>query len=239
MRQVPRPLEELVEQEALRWQAEAGTRPRQAPARPVVTISRQHGAGGGALARRLAEELGLKLYDREIIHRIAESAHASERLVFGLDEKDRETLTDMLTAALGVDYLSLPAYRDHLMRVVSAIGWQGGAVILGRGAHLILGPERALRVMVIAPLSARVSEIAAREGLSQRAAECRIAEVEAERRAFLARHFRSDPVVDLTAFDLIVNTGVLGIEGGLAAVRQAIAERPLGPCAPRHTATGY
>jgi cytidylate kinase len=139
-----------------------------------------------------------------------------------LDEHDRETLTDWLAAVASDSYLSLPAYRDHLARVVSAIAWQGGAVILGRAAHLILGPERALRVMVIAPLQARVAEIAAREGLSARDAERRIASVEAERQAFLARHFRADPG-DLTTFDLVVNTGVLGIEGSLEALRAATA----------------
>lgn len=225
MQHLPRPIELLVEEQACRWQLGCVPPAPVAPARPVVTISRQLGAGGTCLARRLADELGLELFDREIIHRIAASAHASERIVATLDERDRETLTDWLAAVASENYLSLPTYRDHLTRVVTDIAWQGGAVILGRAAHLILGPERALRVMVVAPLQVRVAEIAAREGLSPHDAQSRIASVEAERRAFLTRHFRAE-LGDPTAFDLVVNTAVLGIEGSLDAVRSAVARLP-------------
>ena len=34
----------------------------------VITISRQYGAGGRELAGIMAEKLGVKLYDRQIVH---------------------------------------------------------------------------------------------------------------------------------------------------------------------------
>ncbi len=58
--------------------------------------------------------------------------------------------------------------------------------------------------------------------------------VEAERQAFLARHFHAD-LGDLTALDLVVNTGVLGIEGSLDAVHGAIARLPGRPSGCRPT----
>ena len=35
---------------------------------PVITISRQYGAGGREIAGLVAEKLGIKLYDRQIVH---------------------------------------------------------------------------------------------------------------------------------------------------------------------------
>ena len=157
-----------------------------------MTVSRQHGAGGAEVARTLAAELGLDLFDREIIQRIAESTHLSERVVSSLDEKDRELLADWLSALSSRSYLSPMEYRYHLSRVVGAVAHHGGAVILGRGAHLILGQGEALRVLVVAPLEARVRAVMEREGLAEREARQRIVTVEADRKAFLMKHFHAD-----------------------------------------------
>jgi cytidylate kinase len=193
-----------------------------APARPVITVSRQAGARGRELAQALGEDLGLRLYDREILQRIAQSAHLSERVVADLDEKDRPALTDMLSSLTCDAYLSPYGYLGHLTEAILAIARLGGAVILGRGGHLILRSEQALRVFVVAPLESRIATVAAREAVGRREAEHRIAAAEAERRAFLKRYFRAE-FGDAAAFDLVVNTALLGIDGALAAVRGALA----------------
>ena len=217
-----RSIEALVDEQARRWQLVRQERHEEA-ARPVVTVSRQHGAGGGEVARRLAEELHLDLFDREIIQRIADSAHLSERVVSSLDEKDRELLADWLSALSSHSYLSSMEYRYHLSRVVGAVAHHGGAVILGRGAHLILGQGEALRVLVVAPLEARVRAVMDREGLGERDARQRIVAVEADRKAFLMKHFHAD-FADPTTFDLVVNTAVLGPVGACDSIRAAVSK---------------
>lgn len=219
-----RSIEAMVDQQARRWQLFRGER-REEAARPVLTVSRQHGAGGGEVARRVAEELALDFFDREIIQQIAESTHLSERVVSALDEKDRELLTDWLGAISSRNYLSPVEYRYHLSRIVGALAHHGGAVILGRGAHLILGQGEALRVLVVAPLEDRVRSVMDREGLGERDARRRIVTVEAERKAFLMKHFHTD-FADPTTFDVVVNTAVLGVAGACAAVRAAVERLP-------------
>ena len=202
-----RSIEALVEEQAHRWQLRR-SEGRSESRRPVVTVSRLHGAGGGEVARRLAADLGLDLFDREIIQRIAESTHLSERVVSSL-ETDQEMLTDWLASIASRSYLSPVEYRYHLSRVVGALAHHGGAIILGRGAHLILGQGEALRVLVAAPLETRVRAVMEREGIGEREARRRIVSVEADRKAFLMKHFHADSV-DPTAFDIVANTGVLG-----------------------------
>jgi cytidylate kinase len=213
-----RTIEAIVEEQAHRWQLRREE--RQADSRrPVVTVSRLHGAGGGDVARRLAEELKLDIFDREIIQRIAESTHLSERVVSSL-EKDQQVLTEWLASIASRDYLSPVEYRYHLSRVVGALAHHGGAVILGRGAHLILGEGEALRVLVVAPLETRVRSVMEREGLVEREARRRIVSVEADRKAFLMKHFHAD-FADPTTFDLVVNTAALGVEGACRALGTA------------------
>jgi cytidylate kinase len=227
MEHLPRSIERLAEERSRQWLHERRVVPSEPP-QPVITVSRQHGADGDRVAGCLAEQLGLHLYDREILDRIAAEAHLNASTVSPLDERDRELLADWL-APLALDsYLSASGYRDYLIRVVRSIAGQGGAVILGRGAHLILGESQALRILVVAPLPARVAEVARAEGLSPQAARRRVAEVDGQRRAFMLRHFHKDPN-DLAAFDLVVNSHVLGVAGAVAATRSAVErwmERP-------------
>jgi cytidylate kinase len=219
----PRTIEQLVEDQARRWiLPHAG--PAREPSPRVITMSRQHGAGGSEVARRLCEHLRLDLVDHAIIRDIAASAHVSERTIEELDEKDREVLTEWLLALAEPRHLDPIGYRSHLTRLVRAIARRGGALIVGRGAHLILNAREALRVLVVAPLETRVATVRQREGLSAREAQERILHVEAEREAFLRRHFHAG-FGDATLFDLVVNAGDLGIDGAVAAIEAALARR--------------
>jgi cytidylate kinase len=221
---LPRSVERIVEDQARRW-ALRGREAIDAPPRPVITVSRQHGACGRDVAGRLAERLKLDFFDREIIGRIAESAQLGELVVSALDERARKALTDWLTGLMDEDHMSPGSYREHLMRVVGAIAAHGNAVILGRGAHLILSPGTALRVLVVAPFAARLDEIRRRTALSEREARSLIQKVDGERRGFLAQHFHADER-DVTSFDLVVNTAALGVEGAVEAVCSAVATMP-------------
>jgi cytidylate kinase len=64
-----------------------------------------------------------------------------------------------------------------------------------------------------------------REGLAEREARRRIVTVEADRKAFLMKHFHAD-FADPTTFDLVVNTAALGVDGACGAVGTAVARLP-------------
>jgi CMP/dCMP kinase len=189
--------------------------------RRVIAISRQPGARGGDVARALGRRLGLHVYDREIIHSIAEAARVSEHDVAFLDEKAHPPLTDWFRS-MQPDALSSAAYFEQLVRLVRGFGRLGDSVILGRGAHLILGPGEAVRVRVVAPLHDRVSTVAERDGVDRPEAARRVALAEAEQRAFLARYFHVDPA-DQSLFDLVINTALLGVEGAVDLVSATLA----------------
>ena len=220
---LPRSIETLVDQQARRWQLVREARTSAATA-PVVTISHQHGAGGAEVVRRLAQELDLDVFDREIVSEIAESTHLSERVVATLDERARAWLADWLQSLATHDFLSQSEYRYQLTRVVGAIARHGGAIIVGHGAHLVLGEGEALRVQLVAPLSARVDAVRRRSGRPEREARREVEAVEAGRRAFVMQHFHVD-LEDPARFDMILNTARLGTAGSVAAIRGALATR--------------
>jgi hypothetical protein len=217
---LPRTIERLVEDQGWRCKLE----PRSPAAnlrRPVVALSRLPGALGEELAQRLCTDLQYDLFDHELIHRIASSAHLSDHLVAALDEKGRSFLTEWLAELVQQQHLSPYGYFHHLTRVVGALAFRGGAVIVGRGAHLILRSGEALRVLVAASLSARVAAVAAQGGIDRGEARRRIEAAERQRRAFLRQYFNAE-LGDASGFDLVVNPHTLGIEGALVPIKAAL-----------------
>jgi hypothetical protein len=219
---VSRSIETIVDEQVRRWQLLRRKKPAEERP-PVITVTGQHGAHGDELAKKLAADLGFDAFDREIIHLISESAQLSERMVAALDQKKREVLADWLVGFRREHTLSPAEYRYHLARVVGTIAQQGKAVILGRGANILLGAS-ALRVLAVAPLEDRVRAVREEEELSDREARRRIAAVEADRHAFILTHYRAE-FGDPASFDLVVNTAALGLEGASAVVRTALDEK--------------
>ncbi len=98
---------------------------------------------------------------------------------------------------------------------------EGSAVFLGRAADLILPRTTGLRVRLVAPLDMRIQSYARVHGLSQEQARTEIETVEAERRAFVHKHFGVD-VADPVRSDLVINTGYFS---HLQAVEMILAAR--------------
>jgi hypothetical protein len=115
---------------------------------PVVTVARDHGAGGEEIAQLLAKRLGVPCYDKQILDGIVERAEEDASLMRSLDEKvpPREGLF-LFAAMLGLSD-PLTKYQRLLTRVLNAIPF-GGGVIVGRGAHYVLQNPYVLRVRIV------------------------------------------------------------------------------------------
>jgi len=221
----PHNLDELVERQAQRWQA-AQAVPRRAPFSRCVAISRLPHALGEELARQLAEKLDYGLFGIEIVDQIARAHGVQRELVADLDEHMRSAIERWVVDAFRGRSFRESDYLRGLVRVVGTLSERGMAVIFGRGAPFILGEERALRVLVVASEEVRARRVAQTQGFSVKEAQARLRADDAERLAFL-RNFVADPD-DPRHFDLVVNTGSLGVDEGvrlIAGVLHATAGR--------------
>jgi cytidylate kinase len=221
-----RSVEEIVQQQGRRWEilAEAGRRAAHAPTRRCVALSRLPESAADELGRRVAEELDYGFFGIEIVDRIAREAGIRRQLVAGVDEHVRTGIDRYVTDSFSSGAFTESDYLRAVVQTVLTLSERGMAVILGRGSPFILTGDQALRVLVVADRAKRVESLAAREGLGRSAAEGRLAEMEADRHEFLQHHFGVDPD-DPTLYDLVVNTGTLGLDGAVKLVLQALAQR--------------
>jgi cytidylate kinase len=218
---LPRSFDQLVDHQIRRWQVEA-VRAQPRPRRPCVALSRLPGSGADEFGQRLAERLGYAFFGIEIVDRIARKAGIQHELVAGMDERVRSAVEAVIDGLRNRPApFSESDYVSRVVRVIATLGEGGSAVIVGRGAPYILGPERALRVLVVAPREDRIERFAKRHDLPLAEAEARLEREGAARREFIQRAFRVDPD-DASLYDLAVNTGPFGIEGAVDLACEAL-----------------
>jgi len=212
---------QIVEEQVRKWQYTTTSQKAAKPKITVITISREPGSGGNLVAQGLAEKLGLDLFHQQVIHEMAKSANVSTRFVQTLDEKAMNVLDEWIAALVDDRHLWPDQYLQHLMRVVSIIGQHGSAVMVGRGANFIVPPEKRMRVRIIAPIDFRIKHVAATFKVSPRIAKRRVVRTNSDRRAFIRKYFNAD-IDDPTNYDLIINTGSIGIEPAVDAIIGAL-----------------
>jgi len=201
--------------------------PKPDPQSLVVTLSRDYGAQGEAIALGLARSLNLPVYDQEILDKMAVGAKTEKHRFDAHDEQSISGLGAFLYSLASGNPATLRDYRRHLCETVLELARQD-CLIVGRGAHLILAGQRIFRVRVVGS-----QEVCARRV----ALELNLAPAEALRKVAEVNHKRHQAILDLfhgniehcslehaDLFDLVVNTDHLPATGAVGVILLAMRE---------------
>ena len=208
----------------------------------VVCISLTTAAGGEPIGKLVADELGFRYVDDEVITLAAERAGLDRAVVE--DAEHHKSLVARLIDALIAPPAQIESYlnlrdehayyaddvsppmappAEHLRRLIQGaileIASRGGAVIVAHAASMALARHAdVLRVHVTAPVPTRVRRLWVTNKLrSEEEHAMAIAESDRERQRYLARFYDIEDELP-THYDLVINTEVLRIEQAVAAV---------------------
>jgi cytidylate kinase len=183
----------------------------------VLTVNREFGSGGGRIAQTIAERLGWKLLDRDIIDAIAYAAHVDASVVRHYDEHvdswlSRINQQAMRSAALaaGLELGEDSVFdADEMVKLTQKIveeAWsEGNCVIVGRGAQCILQHKPdVFHAFVFAPLKERILRLRTRleKGAN---IEQRIRTVDEERAKYLQQYYGKS-WCNLHLYDLMISS---------------------------------
>jgi len=191
--------------------------------RNVVCISRQAGADGHEVALRVAEALGCRLIDEDIITQAALEAGVDEEVV--ADVERRRSALERLAEGLGPSaaaaaYVGLaispdlagegqPAsdeLRGLIRSVIEEMAGRGSAVIVAHAASLALAQhEDVLRVLVTASPAARAERLASTLGVDNKRAARAVRRSDAARADYIKRFYGVGAELP-THYDLVINT---------------------------------
>lgn len=179
---------------------------------PFITISREYGCHGYALAEALQDKLNKltgkeyswAIFDKEVICKIAEQHNLSEALVNSLDENQRSQMQQYMDHI----FFDRPnEYRifQYLTQALISLAEKGHAILIGRGGCIITrNVERGFNVRLVAPFEFRKEKIKNEMGISEDEAVKLVKKMGKERDAFVQKYTLKS-ISDPYNFHLILN----------------------------------
>ena len=183
----------------------------------IITIGRQFGSGGKAVADELGRKLGIPVYDSELITQAAQESGFSAELFAQSDEKKRFlSLSAIFSGSLlnGSDnYMSDKDLFAIQCETIRNIAEQGSAIIVGRCSDYVLRDCRyTLDVFLTSPLNVRAARIMERCNLSEEDA-IEMIERKDKGRADYYNYFTFGNWGMASTYDICLDSSLLGIEG--------------------------
>lgn len=180
----------------------------------VITLGRQFGSGGRELGRRLAADLGIEYYDKEILSAIAQHTQLSEEYVRNVIERTPHSLFP-ITVGQSFSYVNdrslqqMGAIYQAQSQIIRDMAARSDCVIVGRCADYILRDLEPARLFVYADMDSRVRRCMARssesEKLTEKEARRQIQQID-KHRADYYEYYTDRKWGCMDNYDLCVNT---------------------------------
>ena len=190
----------------------------------IITNGREFGSGGHEVGRRLAAELGYKLYDKELLKMMAQESNISEKVLEDYDEKNTGSLlySIMMDVYPSMNYVGNTLQRQIYQAqydTIRRIGEKGDCVIVGRGADYILRDLPHLTsVFIRASEEFRIGRVAEYEHVSPQKAKEFITKADKKRASYY--NFQTEKKWGhVSSYNLALDASDIGIDGCVNVIR--------------------
>ena len=199
--------------------------------RTVITIGREFGSGGHEIGMKLAEKLGIKCYDKELLELAAKESGLCEELFASQDEKPTNSFLYSLvmdTYSFGYSsagFTDMPINHKVFLAQFDAIkklAERESCVIVGRCADYALEDNPyAVSVFIKASLDERVQRIKRIYELNDSKAADLIQKTD-KRRASYYNYYSSKKWGEAKSYNLCIDSGLVGIDGAIDMILKFI-----------------
>ena len=198
----------------------------------IITIARQYGSGGHDIGEKLAEELKIPFYDKELLGRAAKDSGFCQEIFENYDEKPTNSFLYSLvmdTYSMGhstAAFAEMPLNHKIFLAQFNAIkdiAKEGPCVIVGRCADYALADfPNVVNVYLYADMQSRIARIARRHDVTDAKAKDLIQKTDKGRASYY-NYYTNKKWGEATGYDLCLNTASLGIDGSIHMIREFVA----------------
>jgi len=193
----------------------------------VITIGRQLGSGGREIGQKLAAQLAVSFYDKELIRIASQQSGVKEEFFERVDEKKhfslfpglfgiRTSVTDDLFSNYYLSNETLFLIQSDIMRKLAE---EGSCIFVGRCADYVMKEQpNCLNIFISADTSDRIKRISERHNMTDSKAR-EIIEKTDKSRAGYYNYFSGKVWGAASSYHLCVNSSLLGIEETVNFIR--------------------
>ncbi len=190
----------------------------------VITIGREYGSGGKYIGEQLAERMNMKLYDKELIARVAEEEKIDINLLEANDEKKRDSFWSTALAT----YPSVMSVSDlsnnekaflRTSKVIEELAEKEDCIIIGRCSNVVLkDKENVVNVFIYASdMDFKVKRKMQFDNLSEKDTIKQIKKQDKERAVYYNYH-TGGTWGDKKEYDICIDTSKVGIENTIKLI---------------------
>ncbi len=196
----------------------------------VITIGRQFGSGGRELGKKIADLLGIKYYDKELLRQAAEQAGIDQQIVENNDEHLQSFIsTPDISFSLGggniswyqnASSISGNSIQQVQSDVIQRLATSEACVIVGRAANYVLrNHPLTVNIFVHAPIESCLERIMSRTGITSRQKAEKLRQRTNRLRANYYNFYTDKRWGDASSYDLCFDTSRLSTD----AIAQIVA----------------
>ena len=192
----------------------------------VINIGRQIGSGGLEIGQRVAQRLGISIYDKELLREVAMQSGLCDDLFERVDEKEPTTLFSSVVYYLRSPFVDRTSDNilsgDSLFKiqsdVIRDIATRESALFVGRCADYVLRDHsRAINIFLSANMPDRIERVMRYSSVDSAQAEKIIEKIDAQRASYY-NYYSSKKWGEASTYHLCVNSSMLGVEGSMELI---------------------
>ena len=189
----------------------------------IITISREYGSGGRYIGKLVADKLGIKLYDKEFVEKLAEDTGLSAEYIENNEQK-RSPLE-----ILNNGYYSGLNNSDELFikesELIKEVTNRESCVIIGRCADFILKDnDNVIKVFVSSNMNDKIQRATEFYGIKKNKAEKEINRIN-KLRASHYKYYTERDWKDMSNYDICINSDKIGIENAANLICKLAEEK--------------
>jgi putative MATE family efflux protein len=189
----------------------------------VITVSREYGSGGRYIGRLIADKLGIKLYDKEFIEKVAKETGLSEEYIESNEQK-RDNLSGLNSGY----YAGLNNADELFLReseLIKEVADKESCVIIGRCADFILRDRNnVVKIFVYSNMEDKIKRATEIYGLNKSKAEKEIKRID-KLRANHYKYYTEKDWKNPSNYDICINSDTLGVEKSADLICEIIKEK--------------
>jgi putative MATE family efflux protein len=189
----------------------------------VITLSREYGSGGRYVGRLIADKLGIKLYDKEFITKVAEETGLSEEYIESNEQK-----RDALSGLNNGYYFGINNSDELFLKeseLIKEVADKESCVIIGRTADFILKDrENVVKIFIYSNMEDKIKRATEIYGFDKNNAEKEIKRID-KLRANHYKYYTEKEWKDFSNYDICINSDILGVEKTADLICDMIKEK--------------
>lgn len=195
----------------------------------VITIARGYGSGGRTIGKKLAEELNIPYYDRDLLRLASDDSGINEQLFAKADEKLKKSKLFKVASNIykgeiippdSDDFVSNDNLFNYQAKIIKELAETESCIIIGRCADFVLKDmDNVVKVFVHAPREECINTLKQMTGKAEKEIEKQITSID-KHRAEYYNYYTGRDWEDAKNYDLCLNSSRLGFDKCVEIVKE-------------------